>query len=336
MRIFSTGIWEIQTGASWWTLGKPDGTKRPMLTEFNTEVEDYRVELGVSIDHLEPEAVRLEYYDLGMVGIFNGKNHFTSWRRPKVYQLLWELYLQGFPHFAYIWDANVRQIVDYFLEPAKDDRLLRRLCERSGADYDRARKGADMLLGGKWPPMVVCMFPWGDLDYVSRLAGVRCNRLIDPTCFVDTYGQKVAPVKQRRWTFATTKEDAARWWGNLEWPLDEYGPRTRRVPERVVVKSYGQNWGVLHHTYPHSGMGWWRPRFGFVSQMGAISSCPYELDRLGPMWRYSPQDIEALSTAELECLHGQQYDSFWSAVWSKDQYIREVQRLFKDTIDNSL
>lgn len=191
-------------------------------------------------------------------------------------------------------------------------------------------------------PIIVPAHPWGDpwkhVEVSKRKILARIVPL-DPSPMVRMpKGIEVDPParRERNWVLATL-QNHDRWVRKLgtRWPIIQMGgvkkeggglrANTKAVyPEREVVQQYGYNWGTLVAPYKNEGSGWWRPRYTYALEAGAVVYVGSETDArlIGPSFTNSLREIELATTSELYDLSVRQREQFMRHQYTEEQFMR--------------
>ena len=191
-------------------------------------------------------------------------------------------------------------------------------------------------------PIIVPAHPWGDpykhLAVSKRPINARLIPL-DPSPMVRMPRDiRIAEPRARnqQWVLATL-QNHDRWLNKLgnHWPVLQMGgvkkaggglyANTKAVfPERDVVQAYAENWGMLVAPYKNEGSGWWRPRYTYALNAGAVVHVGSEVDAalIGPSFQNSLREVELATTAELAQLQRRQRDQFALHEYTEQQFLR--------------
>jgi hypothetical protein len=230
----------------------------------------------------------------------------------------------------------------------KDKLLKPVLAERRGNEWIRERpeelqRVARAFVNNRWPPCLVPQFAWGRQDDPrwDRWLPSRQRTFVDPSAYVPRiHGlePKAPEDRERVWVSAALENPKNLVKLNLQdrfstWPLERLGSRAAgepRLQESEVIARYHQVWGVV--SLPHnriSGLGWWRNRFVYAAQAGAIlSAWPEELPALAgdpdvTGHGYLPSQLELMSTDQLVDVARRQANTIRFAQHSRE-YIQET------------
>lgn len=188
----------------------------------------------------------------------------------------------------------------------------------------------DALLASWWdaiPPMIAPLWPWGDFSKMPF--SEKFTRLYDinPSPFMPVLSTRatnpasaisdVIHGRNRGWVLATLMDQTD--WERKQgftWPIVRQHAVKKvrcwgRVSEKKVVELYEQNWGVLSPKYAHAGSGWWRTRYDFAYQAGAIVyGTAAEMAACDPVFATPLSDIERMSETNLFELATAQRNAF--------------------------
>ena len=180
---------------------------------------------------------------------------------------------------------------------------------------------------GTYRPMIGPFHPWGDPNAHLRVSKVPLSvRLlpIDPSPAVWLPDIVVPERRERRWVMATL-QNHDRWLSRLgnSWPIVQYGGVKKAggglyantkavVPEAQVVQAYADGRGMLVAPYKNEGSGWWRPRYTFALNAGAVVHVGSARDRqlIGESFTNDIADVEAATDRELDALAARQLEQF--------------------------
>ena len=192
-------------------------------------------------------------------------------------------------------------------------------------------------------PMLVPFFNWGDHDkfFGAAKAGLNIVRHDwDPSPFVHIPPQTDLRDQKFQWVLASL-QNHDRWVGKLglTWPMIQYGGVKKGgggiraggpdkvVSEAEVVQAYADSWGVLSPPYSSAGSGYWRVRFNYASQVGAVIYCgPVDGAAIGPSFTNDIEDIEMASEEALEQLAGRQYQQLFELQSTPEEARAAVER----------
>ena len=180
-------------------------------------------------------------------------------------------------------------------------------------------------------PLLVPQHPWGDIEEYLRVSKTPLNvaaHTFDPSPLVEIPDgvTRLRKGRPRQWVLATL-QNHDRWLKKLgnEWPVLQLGGVKKAggglyantkavVPEREVVRAYGHNRGMLVAPYKNAGSGWWRPRYTYALEQGAVVYCGADEDviRIGQSFDMSIEDIEQMNDRDLDDLAEQQREEFLS------------------------
>lgn len=184
-------------------------------------------------------------------------------------------------------------------------------------------------LGGP-VPLLIPQHPWGDVNLYLQVSKTPLNvkaYTFDPSPLVELPDgvTRLRRGRPRTWVLATL-QNHDRWLKKLgnEWPLVQLGGAKKRgggvrvkgmspvVPEKEVVQAYGFNRGMLVAPYKNAGSGWWRPRYTYALEQGAVVFVGADEDAaaLGDAFDMKIEEIEALNDIGLDRLADRQREEF--------------------------
>lgn len=161
--------------------------------------------------------------------------------------------------------------------------------------------------------VIAPLFKWGDHEKFKRIHPMHQLFAVDPSTYVpNLVTDDVNNVrKQRAWVLASLidQTDWANRLGNA-WPfVRQHAVKGVRgwgmIPEAQLINDvYAHNWGVLSPKYNSAivGTGWWRARYNYAAQAGAI----LHADRLevaglnSTAYNLTVPEIEVLTTRQLK------------------------------------
>lgn len=309
-------------------------------------------ELGHTVDHRPPlvDDPELASYDVVLVGMAPAINFTAGHAWPALWTLgnakrlgvRLGLYVDDWRLFD-VWQKTI------YLVRNRDKLLKPVLADRRGNEWLREKpeelqRIARALTDGRpWPPLLAPAFTWGDQTDERWLRWLPSRQLVfvDPSVLVEPVPglePKAPSDRERVWVNAALEnpKDVAKW--RLEerfsWPLEHFGSRNAgqpRVPESEVVARYHQVWGVV--CLPHnriSGLGWWRNRYVYAAQAGAVlSAWPEELGVLASNpgttgFGYEPIFLEQMSADELADVARRQANTLRFTQMSRDQVLAQL------------
>lgn len=200
-----------------------------------------------------------------------------------------------------------------------------------------------MIVGnGHLMPMIGPFHWWGDPEKHLQVSKVPLAvRLlpIDPSSMVQLpRGVVLNESPERRWVLATL-QNHDRWVAKLGngWPVVQYGGIKKAggglyantkavVPEAEVVQAYADNRGMLVAPYRNEGSGWWRPRYTYALDAGAVVHVGSYVDRelLGEAFQHPIEDVEALGDGELDALSTEQYMAFVAGEDGQEAFMNKL------------
>lgn len=204
-------------------------------------------------------------------------------------------------------------------------------------------RGALLTMINQWGtrmPMIGPFHWWGDPQKhlaVSKVQMAVRLLAIDPSPMV-SLPVVINPSPQRRWVLATL-QNHDRWLAKLgnSWPVVQYGGVKKAggglyantkavVPEAEVVQAYGDNRGMLVAPYRNEGSGWWRPRYTYALDAGAVVHVGSSVDRelLGPEFSNPIQDVEEALDLELDDLAARQWLAFHDRQDSRETFMHKL------------
>lgn len=216
--------------------------------------------------------------------------------------------------------------------------------DRLTADQtDRIREQYLRLIDPAVPTfdMIGPFHPWGDpqrhLDVSKTPLNVKLLPIDpSPAVILPDGVTRLTKGRPRAWVLATL-QNHDRWLKKLDmsWPLVQLGGVKKKggginpggpdkvVPEAKVVTTYGHNWGMLVAPYKNAGSGWWRPRYTYALDQGAVVFVGAEEDRelIGPSFTNELADIESATEAELVALQRRQSEQFHGHEYSYAEFL---------------
>jgi len=122
-----------------------------------------------------------------------------------------------------------------------------------------------------------------------------------------------APVKEKKWNFASLVQEKTRKWLKLQqpegwkWEIVYFGAKrgkykSERKTEPEMVKVFESQWGCLMPGYFHAGSGWWRARPLQVADAGSILIG----DKPEMMVYYKDEALAGLTVADVEAMSDEQ------------------------------
>ena len=122
-----------------------------------------------------------------------------------------------------------------------------------------------------------------------------------------------APVKEKKWNFASLVQEKTRKWLKLQqpegwkWEIVYFGAKrgkykSERKTEPEMVKVFESQWGCLMPGYFHAGSGWWRARPLQVADASSILIG----DKPEMMVYYKDEAIASLTVADVEAMSDEQ------------------------------
>jgi len=122
-----------------------------------------------------------------------------------------------------------------------------------------------------------------------------------------------APVKEKKWNFASLVQEKTRKWLKLQqpegwkWEIVYFGAKrgkykSERKTEPEMVKVFESQWGCLMPGYFHAGSGWWRARPLQVADASSILIG----DKPEMMVYYKDEALAGLTVADVEAMSDEQ------------------------------
>lgn len=215
----------------------------------------------------------------------------------------------------------------------------------------RARAALLHFLDPEGPPWAIAgpFFAWGDKSSFFRTGRREINAepfAIDPSPMMEypMFAAFEPQRRQRRWVLATL-QNHDRWLQDLQatWPIEVLGAQQKAVggvrradpgnpviPEADVVRQYASSWGVLSPWYRTAGSGWWRARFNYAAQVGAVLFCGDEDGAaIGPSFTNPLELIEEATLVELIELARRQQQQLWEWEWTRDEFLEALEELVR-------
>lgn len=211
-----------------------------------------------------------------------------------------------------------------------------------------ARKALLSFLDPQGPPWVIAgpFFNWGDPRGFFTTGKRIIHSIpftIDPSPMISfpSFARPADARRARRWVLATL-QNHERWLQdlNMTWELSELGAAKKNVggvrrsdapavlPEAEVVRHYASAWGVLSPWYKTAGSGWWRARFNYAAEVGAILFCgDADGEWIGPSFTNTVSEIEAATTSELRALADRQAQQLWEHAATTDEFLERMDEL---------
>jgi hypothetical protein len=319
-----------------------------VLRELGHEVDGRLVEVGESVEL----RYDLAFINVAPVNALNGRmgaigSLWTMTRKlPTIVHFDDWQFQQVFNGLTCLINHREKQLYkklgdDYFYKGNAEDPELPYLQDEIFNVCARWRKPWD-----RW--LALCpMYQWGDKSIVlNKMKGyvARSNfAFFDPTSLVTPRWEPNGEVKERAWACASVMSHQE--WltkQGITWPIHQYGTnktdvregRTQTLAtEEDVQREYAKHRGILSPVYPQSGSGWWRSRFIYGAQVGSVVYCgSRDGAYLGDAYCKSVKQIEALTDAELDDLARQQHDALMPHIWSKDQFICELDKIIQRAV----
>jgi hypothetical protein len=164
-----------------------------------------------------------------------------------------------------------------------DRALFRPVLPRDQRELARAEFWVDLLevlsrlTKDRLPaPVIGSFFPWGDRSLFAQGTNIGELWPFDPTSLQPRLdpGTEFDSDRRRAWVLASLVKHE-KWPESLglSWPVERLGhlkSGAERLSEAEVVRRYGSRWGVMSPPYEHCGSGWWRARFKFAADAGAV------------------------------------------------------------------
>lgn len=194
------------------------------------------------------------------------------------------------------------------------------------------------MAAGKWHKTIAAAFPWGDDDKFVLGVQLKPEDLLrfDPSGMVPKQQFTQGP-REQKWVLAALGDHRGYVEKlGLKWSVDFYGNKHNkdpRVPEQEIVQLYSKYWGVLGQKYRSAGGGWWRNRYNYASQAGAILYC--DPDEVRPMGARDnpyllPPDLEQYNSSFLARIARDQAEFLKKHTWSEEQALEFVRKLLAD------
>lgn len=280
----------------------------------------------------------LSKYDLGLVflspiggftsgfilGAFYALNHFFQRGRLIVALDDWQ-------------SANIVNSIRYQLRDPKKN-LIRNFWQ----DWEAWAKYHDQTVAGmraasdeekKWPfPLIAPTFgAKGDLTdlHVPNPTRQLC---FDPSEHFDNCYETSSLPKSKKWIYSSLVNRTKWLQGTpLKWQVDAFGNKASghaKVKEiELINKYYAESWGVLSPPTGHKTGLWWRSRYQFAAEAGAVlAGDPRETSFIGSSYNKSPVEIEQMSERELKKLVQDQREQYYAM----RQPIRKFHNSVKD------
>lgn len=195
----------------------------------------------------------------------------------------------------------------------------------------------ERLLTSPWPDVIYPAFGWGKHCLLGLRLPAGRHIALDPTSYTRPYEvtQVHGDDRQRQWVLGALS-DQSKWLSELQpgWQVMKAGrPRdgAPNLKEPQLVQEYASSWGVLSPHYTKvAGSGWWRNRFVYAAMVGAVLYADQsEVEPLGEPYLKTLQEIEALTTTELEELGQAQAKTLRENVWPRERYHSELEKLVR-------
>jgi hypothetical protein len=197
-------------------------------------------------------------------------------------------------------------------------------------------------------PLMIPQHPWGHIDKYLSVSKQPLNvrpLTFDPSPLVEVPDVgRLRRGRPRQWVLATL-QNHDRWLKKLgnEWPVLQLGGAKKRgggvrvkgmspvVPERDVVRAYGFNRGMLVAPYKNAGSGWWRPRYTFALEQGAVVYVGADEDAaaLGFDFDLNLDEIEKMNDRELDRLADTQREQFLFYQPTKEETMEKIDALVR-------
>lgn len=331
MRVLVTGTTKQQIGGGTRLDYEPvaDLLVKGLRRNQSWEVEHRLVELGEVLTD----------YDVVFVGLVPPLSIASHYLYPAL-NAIYQCETQGIPLVLYVDDWAFPSLISKIKTAVNNPEHLTKPFFERRYGHAWALEHRDLLIGvledllqEKWPPTVIPAFTWGDHQVLQdRLPMLDQAVFVDPSAFARPYAVTKPEAKKRRWVLGTVSDQ--RTWLNkqgLEWPVKYLGSRSSKadvkMKERDLVQLYQDSWGVLSPPYKQIlGTGWWRNRFVYAAQSGAILLCdPGEAAQLSGAYQVAAADIEKMSDDELLGLANWQYRELTSRQMSRDAVYSTLQ-----------
>ncbi len=275
----------------------------------------------------------LSMYDCAIVGLSNMFSFGASWR-------IGAIWAAGHSNTAILIDDwNVWGVISTLQGVSKGgpgalfrEGVLPTAGKEEGWKHVKEILGTvDELAHGEWVrPTIGSFFSWGDLSIFKRVFPFIGDIWpFDPSVYqpIRTSPNQIQG-KDRKWVLASLP-DHRRWVSSygFQWPVQYFGRKTggAYVQETEVVDAYRKSWGVLSPPYKHAGCGWWRNRFKYALDAGAIVLAEEaEVKGLGSSFTLPDltiETIETMSGTDLLKLQIEQCHAFYEWMWSEDQFV---------------
>lgn len=337
MRVLLTGCTATQVGS----------TRRPLMVASFVDGIAKACRTFADVDWVRPlRDVDPAGYDLVIAGI-SAYTGLHARHSAQLLDLVWRAKGAGVPVVLFVDDWHLREVWSA-ANAWTGVNAAKNICRRVGVGgqlgpediaYFRANhlhliETVRWIMDNAGPRVWLCAFPWGQHEVLANVLGVSANRCryLDPSSAVQEHVHFTdwAPKheRERLWVLATLF-DHSKWLNKLGllWAVKTFGKRKAgvQIPESAVVKQYATSWGVLSPPYKFAASGWWRNRFNFAAQAGAIIIAdPAEIRALGGAYLVSPHDVECLDDGRLQQLALDQRELLVRRVWGEDEFTARV------------
>lgn len=329
LSILVTGMTTLATG----------GTGPLALCSFARLLVEALRDCGHAVDHRPPEEGEdLSGYDVVLVGLITPLGA-AKWLFPAL-DVIGRARASGCALGFYLDDWKltavktnlkfVRNHLDWIDGPRQGSLVSQ---PWASEHPDQVACVLDALLDRPWPSTLIPKFSWGDGGRILTAAKIGAGgvHFLDPSSYVPTHAVATPSTRAREWVNAAlTKPSKAQqqWLRRFRWPVVDLGVKRQGQPQLVeplLVQRYADARGVISRPYPHKGSGWWRDRFVFAAQAGAVLYAdPAEVADLGGPYAVPLAQIEAMSDAELDQLGADQAGHLASRAWSRERFRNEL------------
>lgn len=199
----------------------------------------------------------------------------------------------------------------------------------------------DAMANRRWPTTILPAYGWGDTSKFNAMAAIPTDRIVylDPSPFQTyTFDPVPAEDRQRRWVLGTLSDQRG-WISSLglDWPVEYFGTKPSGaegvMTEPALVQLTAESWGSMCPPYAHAGSGWWRCRYIYAADTGAVLLAnPAEVAPLGDPYLVTPAEVEKMSVAQLTELASAQAATLRSHLWTREQLAETINELLASAV----
>lgn len=206
------------------------------------------------------------------------------------------------------------------------------------APYRKAiTKIIDLMANENWysPLMAPTFYGKGDLTDLG-VPSTGAQFCFDPSgYFSNRYDTVPEKKKELKWVYCSLT-NRNKWLDRtaLAWRIAAFGhggSGQLRVPEiQLVNQEYASAMGVLSPPTGHKSGLWWRSRYQFAIEAGAILAGDSKETRFcGNGYEHTPYEIEEMSSLELKKTTDLQASTYLGKRWSRSMLFRELAEFIK-------